>query len=31
MREACIASMLPYDETMINATIAKHIFDFITP
>jgi len=26
MREACVASMVPYDETMINGLVVKYIF-----
>jgi hypothetical protein len=30
MRDACIASMVPYDEKGINAMIVKQIFSFGT-
>ena len=31
MREACVASMEPYDEGVVNAMIVKQIFSFCTP
>jgi glycosyltransferase involved in cell wall biosynthesis len=31
MRDACVASMEPYDEGVVNAMIVKQIFSFCTP
>ena len=30
MREACIASMVPYDEGVINGMVVKYVFDSVS-